>query len=101
MNKTNAHLYLPFVQAMAEGKTVQIRSSLSLGCTDYRDMTEATFSGSPEYYRVKPEPEEVWVNKWKDGAHFYHKTKAGAIKGAQTPSDYEFIAKKFVEAPEN
>lgn len=52
MNKHNAHLYLPLVQALAEGKTIQHKSDIWL------DLEDATFVDDPKRYRIKPEPRE-------------------------------------------
>lgn len=51
MNKENAHLYLPLVQALAEGKTIQYGSESIWG-----DVKDPNFLNPPQYYRVKPEP---------------------------------------------
>lgn len=55
MNKDNAHLYLPLVQALADGKIIQIK----LG-SKWRDNTNPVdtvgFTYPPEFYRIKPEP---------------------------------------------
>lgn len=52
MNKENAHLFLPFVQALIEGKTIQYRS----GSGTWIDMPEPSFAPGPSEYRIKPEP---------------------------------------------
>jgi|TARA_R110000823_G_scaffold142576_7_gene272617 hypothetical protein len=60
MNKETAHLYLPFVQALADGDDVQYH-----GSRGWDDPREIYFSNDPENYRIKPkEPLEVkiWVN---------------------------------------
>lgn len=51
MNKENAHLYLPFVQALAEGKTIQYGSESIWG-----EVKDPNFLSSPHYYRIKPAP---------------------------------------------
>ena len=53
MNKENAHLYLPLVKALADGKTIQIISAGS-----WSDVLGPSFSDPPENYRIKPEPRE-------------------------------------------
>jgi hypothetical protein len=61
MNKENALLYLPFVQALADGKTIQWMSD---GGT-WEDIYEIEFCmyDDPECYRIKPEPRtfEMWL----------------------------------------
>lgn len=63
MNKNNAKDYLPFVQALVEGKTIQVNVG---ECTErgFVDkwvdaMSELSFVGKPSQYRIKPEP--VWA----------------------------------------
>ena len=58
MNKENAHLYLPYVQALADGKTIQQASG-----EEWLNIEDPTFHRYPEYYRVEPEPLEanIWV----------------------------------------
>jgi hypothetical protein len=57
MNKQNAHQYLPLVQALSEGKTIQ--RSIS---DQWIDGENFDFSFPPESYRIKPEPRE-WTGK--------------------------------------
>jgi hypothetical protein len=62
MNKENAHLFLPLVQAFAEGKTIQYAG------VNWEDIEELVFSeyDKPKDYRIKPvEPRtfEMWLSK--------------------------------------
>lgn len=58
MNKDNAKDFLPLVQALAEGKTLQHRTAPGRA---WHDVTVVGFGGDPENYRIKPEPLVVWV----------------------------------------
>ena len=61
MNQQNAHEYLPQVQAMADGKTIQYNDE-----GDWMDTTELmTRACTPECYRIKPEPRtfDIWLNE--------------------------------------
>lgn len=60
MNSENAHQYLPFIEALTNGKTVQY---LHMG--EWIDGICLTFDKPPEHYRIKPRPVEykVWRNK--------------------------------------
>lgn len=58
MDKSNAKDFLPLVQALAEGKTIQQRTGS--GCA-WHDVTSVSFGGDPTNYRIKPEPAAVWV----------------------------------------
>lgn len=61
MNKENAHLYLPFVQALADGKTIQI-----LDCGEWFDLDLLSFDATPSEYRIKPESRKwtVWIDQY-------------------------------------
>jgi hypothetical protein len=54
MNKENARLFLPLVQALADGKTIQHK--MSKNWTDIDDHVVIGFYDHPENYRIKPEP---------------------------------------------
>lgn len=57
INKDNAAQYLPLVQALAEGKTLQYLNIQE----KWVDMFDVSFSGRVENYRIKPEPREIEV----------------------------------------
>ena len=52
MNKENAHLYLPLIQALAEGKTIECQNTEST----WVNSANPSFYRTPECYRIKPEP---------------------------------------------
>ena len=56
MNKHNAKDFLPLVQAMAEGKTIQY---LAFGDT-WKDTDVMPSTTPPSCYRIKPEPIQRW-----------------------------------------
>jgi hypothetical protein len=60
MTATNAKDFLPLVQALADGKTIQNKT-----CDGWVDLpgNAIAFSNYPESYRIKPEPREwdMWV----------------------------------------
>ncbi len=58
MTKHNAHLYLPILQALAEGKTIQYRGDHS-GWIDSNPDTRFNLGLDPENYRIKPDPVKV------------------------------------------
>ena len=58
MNQQNAALYLPLVQALAEGKMIQIRMNAGWANVDHN--VDLRWDLPPESYRIKPEPRE-WV----------------------------------------
>jgi hypothetical protein len=56
MNKHNAAQFLPLVQALADGKTIQKI------CNDtWEDLESPFFHDEPERYRIKQEPREFWL----------------------------------------
>lgn len=63
MNKDTALDYLPLVQALIEGKTVQYR----LHGEKWSTGGDVDFSLPPDQYRIKPEPKEYWANRYADG----------------------------------
>lgn len=65
MNKENAHQFLPFVEALAAGKTIQIRHTED---DVWTDAFNPSFSFEPERYRVKPEPREWTLHVYGDGS---------------------------------
>lgn len=64
MNKENAHLFLPLVQALAGGKTLQWKPE-DEGPECWGDLNEIEFCmyDDPSCYRIKPEPRtfEMWL----------------------------------------
>jgi len=59
MNASNAKDYLPFVQALANGKTIQMSDVDEEG--GWTDMQYVKFDEDPERYRIKPELKEFWI----------------------------------------
>lgn len=68
MNKNNAKDFLPLVQALAEGKTIQLRTDDG---SRWVDLCAPAFNGNPAEYRIKPEPVEleVWYNPGTKAMH--------------------------------
>ena len=59
MNASNAAQFLPLVQALADGKKIEI---LDHHTKKWRDLNDPQFTSNPECYRIKPEPRE-WHGK--------------------------------------
>jgi hypothetical protein len=76
MNKENAHLFLPLVQALADGKTIQFKCLLmetipynsDFKWEDIPRNSEFKWTNAPDHYRIKPEPRtfEVWVDSFSN-----------------------------------
>lgn len=96
MNKDNAKDFLPLVQALADGKTIQYKGLIS---ETWQDLggDSIGFSATIDRYRIKPEPEEVWAWYSPNGTRVF----IGALKGAEEwrkrNPDTGYTAKKFVE----
>lgn len=59
MTKDDAQLFLPLVQAVADGKTIQCRHYMTGEWKDWgwsSDAGEAIFDSPPQSYRIKPGP---------------------------------------------
>lgn len=79
MNKENAHLYLPLVQALADGKTIQIKVTHEA----WGDRPECKFSSPPDEYRIKPEPLVVYARIYEGGnVGVGHTTRKAAEESA-------------------
>ena len=59
MNKDNAHDFIPLLQALGDGLTIQ--EDYFGEWSDLSD--EISFSMKPEFYRIKPEPRtfKMWL----------------------------------------
>ena len=66
MNKENAKDFLPLVQALAEGKTIQYNDGgpFSIVWVDRKDLA---FDCPVSDCRIKPKPREFWVNRSPNG----------------------------------
>lgn len=69
MNASNAKDYLPLVQALADGKVIQGLYHRSNGERDWiRIEGQVIFDAPASDYRIKPEPREILVDHYRDGA---------------------------------
>jgi len=64
MNAQTAKDYLPLVQALAEGKTIQESSEQQ---HYWSDSEEVIFSLPASRYRIKREPRRYWILESDDG----------------------------------
>jgi len=83
MNKENAHKYLPLVQALANGLTIQ--------CNDRGEWVDVeslyTDVYGPDEYRIKPEPRTFEIVRSKLSGSIYH---AETYDGS-APNTWEYI----------
>jgi len=79
MNKDTAKDYLPLVQALAEGKLLQHR-----GVVGWYDVTNVYFDSPATDYRIKPEPREIWYNRYNTGV------ESGPYESKEKALEYAF-----------
>ena len=72
MTKDNAAQFLPLVQALAEGKTIQIRVG-----NKWTDIDDPHFGNEVERYRVKPKPLVRYIVK-RNSTEFSYNTAEDA-----------------------
>jgi len=82
VNKNNAADYLPLVQALADGKTIQF----CYNEVDWADDPTPAFGAWPaDRFRIKPEPREIWVNRYSDGVDGQpYRTREEAVRMAES-----------------
>ena len=101
MNQERLNYIIPILQAMADGKTILGRSGEGYA---FIDIDEDKFFMSSDIVifwelKIKPEPEVIYVNKTKEEKYF-HYTSEKIAKMDTNPSNFCFIAKKFIEVVE-
>jgi len=102
MNREAARKLLPVIEAYADGKAIQYLNSGGIWCDgDKDDSGERGYEFySPERYRIKPEPEVIYVNKYRSGSTVHYQSKEEATKSVFADEDYEYTAKKFIAVEE-
>lgn len=56
MNRDNAKEFIPLINALAEGKTIQLMTR-----NGWVDIVLTFFSKDPSFYRIKPEPRTFYL----------------------------------------
>jgi hypothetical protein len=89
MTKENAEEFLPIVQALAEGKTIQFG-----GLQDWSDIRDVLFDSEPEYYRIKPMVQFKYLNPGEkfryEGENLVKATYNGTPAYAVNPETWNF-----------
>lgn len=70
MKLSEAIHYLPLIQAAAEGKTLQTLVGDEWSTFTPDAITD--FGSPPDYYRVKPEAREFWINVYGPEPKHWH-----------------------------
>lgn len=76
MTKETAIQFLPLVQALHDGKTIQYKSADE----GWKDVENPAFNMRPDEYRIKPEPRRLWVIEYSDGVVAVYSSKAEAME---------------------
>lgn len=84
MNKDNAKEYLPLVQALADGKTIQFKSYIS---SEWLDASTPTFTEPAFMYRIKPEPIELYL--------WYHVQSGSTCDVKSTDKEIDWTSQGF------
>ena len=83
MNAQNAHKYLPLVQALANGKTIQ--------CNDRGEWVDVdslyTDVYGPDEYRIKPEPRTFRIVRSRNTGDIYNAVN----HDGSSPTIWEYI----------
>lgn len=64
MDKSNAAQFLPLVQAVADGKTIQLLKATFGGKREWIDLSPENITFGffdPAFYRIKPEPRTYYL----------------------------------------
>lgn len=97
MNKDNAKEFLPLVQALAEGKTIQYRN---LNSNTWSDVVQVAFSSAPDRYRIKPEriKKKMWYHPSSDKTGLYPVSDSAFSIKHWTESGWKIVEVEF-DAP--
>src|SRR5574343_68666 len=87
MNQEQAKAWLPLIQAVAEGKTLQLkhrslnantgmRDSPRFKWKDYNGLFSDLFVDAADKFRIKPEPKKQWYRVAKMRGNLFYTTTA-------------------------
>jgi len=85
INKNNVAEYLPFIQALEEGKTIEVNTGFGENDERWVEISSLNFDRAPRRYRIKaepPPPREIWGNIYGKGPIYVHPSKDAAIANA-------------------
>lgn len=103
MDISNAKDYLPFVQALAEGKTIQVKDKDG----NWNDMKyNIGFDSDPKCYRIKPEITKWWIMpnfNWNEqynpsiGLNYFVEEQKNTYSRSRPPLKSDFNSKEEAE----
>jgi hypothetical protein len=90
---------LAVMQAFVDGKKLQVRTKKPEN--SWRELSNPTWQWDVIEYRIKPEPEVVYISKSKYGSFYAHTDYESAVGGAgMSATSYQYVGKKFVAVEE-
>ena len=97
MNKNNAKEFLPLVQALIDGKTIQYYSHRA---AQWKDMTAVNFIYERARYRIKPEriKKRMWYHPSSNKAGLYPVSDSAFSNNHWTESGWKIVEVEF-DAP--
>lgn len=98
MNKDNAKDYLPLVQALAEGRVIQFNCNTWTE-PKWIDVERVLDSNPANCYRIKPEPREIWSNRYPDGSESATKftSEKAAMLATNDPKATQVCYREVIE----
>jgi len=94
ISAAKARRNLPFLEAQALGKTVQILTGKG-----WVDCNKQVLLFNSDMYRIKPEPTVLYVNKYPNGTAYVHFSRTEAVSSVS--ADAVWIAKPFKSFEDN
>jgi hypothetical protein len=93
MTRDEAKDYLPLIQALADGKTIQVKEDDGT----WADLHSPSFWNDPCFYRIKPKV--IWVNEYPLDDYCVSSSEVEAKRYAEKSAIR--IAVRYVEMPED
>ncbi len=94
MNKENAKDFLPLVQALADGKVIQIDN----GHGKWIDLEGGVhFGAEAAEYRIKPEPKDIWMNRYVAGDEIGPYSSCDVARSCASPGATQVRYREVVE----
>lgn len=93
MNKFDAKDYLPLVQALVDGKTIQYK----LGENSWSTGGEVDFTLPANQYRIKPEPKEIYMNRYESGDEIGAYFSLELAKSCANPGATQILYREVIE----
>ena len=103
MDRARAKELREVFNAFCDGKEIQTQwSHTEEKSIWYKvEKIDGVFLESKAIFRIKPEPQVIYVNKFIDTGNTYvHETAESANRSCSMSAEVEYVAKKFIEVIE-